>query len=281
MSCRKNQQYQNYMRIEVPGEPTMNLQINPAALPAYAANVQSVSIKGEKSVASGTDRRSLQLRGSCSHFDIFQWLSSEAQEAFTLSCRRGRVSDGCRIYSQSEPATEMYRILSGSVRMSVLRDDGREALYLMLESGDCFGINSLVDRAPRAHTATARGDTELQVLRHHPFERLRSEYSCFGDGLVQLMSRHLRLLSELFASSTLDELSCRVAQRLLEAQKPVVNGHEARPTVRLSQNEIALMVGASRQAVNKVLRRFQDDGLISIEYGRLQIHDIDRLQCAS
>src|SRR5262249_47997978 len=150
------------------------------------------------------------------------------------------------------------RIVSGSVRMSVLRRDGREALHSVLGPGDCFGICSLLDEAPRHHTTTANGPVELQVLRRDACERLRSQHMSFGDGLFRHMSRHTRLLSDYFVSSTLDELSCRVALRLLKAQKPsVVSRHGIRLTVHLSQSEIALMVGASRQAVNKVLKKFQ------------------------
>ena len=58
----------------------------------------------------------------------------------------------------------MSRILSGSVRMSALRHDGREALYLIFEPGDCFGTSSLVDGDPRPQTPSARGEVELQVF---------------------------------------------------------------------------------------------------------------------
>jgi CRP-like cAMP-binding protein len=173
----------------------------------------------------------------------------------------------------------MYRIVSGFVRISVLRDDGREALYLVLGSGDCFGICSLLDAAPRHYTASAKGDVEVRVLRREVCERLRSNHASFNEGLIRHVSRHIRLLSEYFANYTLDELSCRVALRLLKAQKSTMaRAHAIRVTVRLSQSEIALMVGASRQAVNKVLRRFQEDGLIFLEYGRVQILDVERLQ---
>jgi CRP-like cAMP-binding protein len=184
---------------------------------------------------------------------------------------------------QSEPGNEMYRIVTGSVRMSVLRRDGREVLYLVLEPGDCFGIDSLLDGAPRPHTAIASGSVELQVLRRDMYERIRCHHASVSDGMIHLISRHVRLLSEYFVSATLDELSCRVAQRLLQAHEQSTNsvGRAVGPTVRLTQGEIALMVGATRQSVNKVLKSFQDEGFISIEYGRVQVLDIARLRSAT
>jgi CRP/FNR family cyclic AMP-dependent transcriptional regulator len=211
-------------------------------------------------------------------FDIFQWLSPEAQHSFIRVSRRRHLANGSRIYTQSEPGDEMFRIVSGSVRMSVMRLDGREALHSVLEPGSCFGICSMLDCAPRHHTTTADGDVELQVLRRDACERLRSEHPSFGEGLVRHMSRHTRLLCEYFASSTLDCLPCRVALRLLKAHTKEVAGDQIRLIVRLSQSEIAQMVGASRQAVNKVLQRFQEDGLISIDYGSVHVRDIDRLR---
>ena len=211
--------------------------------------------------------RPLKSRTGYATFDLFQYLSAEAQEGFALACRRRLVPAGRRVYSQSEPATEFFRIASGSIRVSVLRDDGREALQSVLQTGDCFGICSMIDGGTRYQTTTANEAVELQVLHREACERLRSQHSSFGDGLVRHMSRHSRLLSDYFVSSTLDELSSRVAMRLLGL------------SVALSQSEIALMVGASRQAVNKVLQKFQVDGLIHIEYGSVRLLDIERLRC--
>lgn len=259
------------------------LNIGQGALNAYFANAQPTLFKRPRSWPSVNDRSS-KADASYSPFDLFQWLPLEAQNAFTLASRRMRYADGHPIFSQGEPGNEMFRIVSGSVRMSFLRLDGREALYLILGPGDCFGMRSLVDAAPRSLTTSAQSDVELQVLRRDAFERLRSQHPAVGDGLLQLISLHVRLLCEYFASSTLDDLPRRVAQRLLaqrllEVKKPnVTDASGMQLTVRLSQSEIALMVGASRQAVNKVLQKLQSDGLISIEYGSVQIHDVDRLQ---
>jgi len=240
-------------------------------------DVRTPSLEAEKAESDMSDRFG-EHRAGYSPFDIFQWLSIEARESFVRAARRRHFPDGSRIYSQSEPGEAMYRIVSGYVRMSVMRDDGREALHSLLEPGGCFGICSMLDGAQRHHTTTAHGDVEVQVLRRDACEQLRAEHASFGEGLIRHMSRHTRLLCEYFASSTLDELPRRVALRLLIAHSKVITGNKTRLIVRLSQSEIALMVGASRQAVNKVLQRFQDEGLISLEYGSVHLHDIERLQ---
>lgn len=257
------------------------LQVDNAALNSYSNSLRTEDFDSENP-SSGANARATRPRVGYSPFDIFQWLSVEAEEAFNLVCRRRRFTDGCRIYSQSGPPNEMYRIASGAVRMSTLRHDGREVLYQVLERGDCFGVCSLLDRAPRTHTTIASGDVELQVLGREACDRLRSQHASFNDALIRQVSRHIRLLSEYFVSSTLDELPSRVAQRLLSAKKPSAVSARGIPlTVRLCQGELALMVGASRQAVNRVLQKFQDEGLISIEYGRVQVYDVERLRSAT
>jgi CRP-like cAMP-binding protein len=255
------------------------LQISPMLRSAPAATGRATALRREAAQAGDRNYAAVSRSSYFASFDIFQWMSAEAQEAFTLASRRRQFADGNRIYSQSEFGHEMYRIVSGAVRMSVLRRDGREALYLVLEPGDCFGTRSLLDEAPRSHTTSAKGEVELQVLRRESCDRLRAQHPSFTDGLMRVISRHVRLLSEFFASSALDELSCRVAQRLLKTHKVrVIHGHDIHLTIDLSQSEIASMVGASRQAVNRVLRVFQQQGIIQIERRGLSVLDLKRLQ---
>ena len=201
-------------------------------------------------------------------------------EAFLGAVKTRRFAHGSAIYTQSERGSEMYRLLSGSVRLSVMRHDGRELLYMMFEPGDCIGAVSVVDDEPRPHTATAQGDVEAQVLRRDVFERLRVVHPEFNDALLRLISRYMRFLSDYFAGSTLDELPQRVARRIVEASTSfgVASARGIRVAVRLPQGEIALMVGASRQSVNKVVQQFQEEGLLSVEYGTLLVHDLDRLR---
>lgn len=215
-----------------------------------------------------------------SAFDLFQWLPKRAQDAFTLASHRRQLSDGRPIFNQGERGNELYRLVSGCVRMSSLRASGHEAVYLMLGPGDCFGACSLIDGAPRSQSTRAQGDVVLQILRRDAFERLRSDYPVIDEAMIRYMSRHLRLLASNLASSMLDDLPCRLAQRLLDASRSF-DGAAVRRTgaaLRLSQTEIAQMVGASRQSVNKVLRRFQLAGLVAIEYGSVRVLDIDRLR---
>jgi len=212
-------------------------------------------------------------------FDMFQWISPEAQAAFAGHGHRKRFAEGQTIYMQGEPGAEMFRVMSGAVRLSVISQEGRELLYLLFEPGDCFGISTVVDGEARPHTAEAQLDVELMSLSRSAFNTLRAEFPEVNDAAMRLIARHMRMLSEYFANSNLEQIELRVAARIVEAARSF--GQLAPDGIRLSihlpQNDLALMVGASRQSVNKVLQQFQDSGVLTIEYGTMIIRDLDRL----
>lgn len=215
-----------------------------------------------------------------SSFDLFQWLPADVGVAFEHVARRRRFVLGEIIYSQGEPGDQMFRLAAGAVRLSVARSDGRELLYCLFEPGDCFGTSSLVDGEPRPQSAAALEDCEVQVLGKPGFDELRKQHRSFDDALLRLATRHMRLLSSFFADAHLEAMAARVASRIIAAAKSF-----GRPTeggialsIRLSQAHLALMVGGSRQTVNKVLQQFQKENLINLKYGRLVIHSISGLE---
>lgn len=217
---------------------------------------------------------------SASPFDLLQWLPESAREAFHAAARNRHFDQGELIYNQGDAGNQMYRLVSGAVRLSVARSDGRELLYLLFQPGDCFGTSSLVDGEMRPQTAEAHEACEVEVLDRTGFDHLRSIYRAFDDALIRLVTRHMRLLSGLFADAHLEAISARVASRILTTARSF-----GRPTpagialsVPLTQSELALMVGGSRQTVNKVLQQFQADGLVHLNGGQLIVLSTDRLR---
>lgn len=222
----------------------------------------------------------LPRREKFSSFDLFRWLSDSARVAFEQASFRRHYAPGQLIYSQSEPGQHMFRVISGCVRLSVMHRDGRELLYLLFGPGDCFGESSVVDGEPRPHTAEAQGDLEVAVLNRDALNRIRARHPIFDDALLRLLARHMRLMSAFFSDASLNDISSRVASRIVAAARSFGTSTDAgiHLSVRLPQSEIAAMVGVSRQLVNRVCRQFQDEGLLSVKHGALQIHDIERLR---
>lgn len=213
-------------------------------------------------------------------FDILQWMEPAASEAFRGALRRRSYPAGQLIYLQGDVGREMYRLASGSVRLSATGSDGREVVLLRFESGDCFGEASLIDKYTRPHTAEALSDVELDVLGAEAFDAIRLEYRSFDAALLQLLSRQMRFSSNLFMDLSLNALPRRIARRILRAAETSDDSYRISAPLKLplSQAEIAAMVGASRQTVNRILRQMQAEGLLFTEYKNLVVRDLDRLR---
>ncbi|AMK21104.1 CRP/FNR family transcriptional regulator [Sphingobium sp. TKS] len=177
----------------------------------------------------------------------------------------------------------MFRIVSGSVRLSVMGEDGRDLLYQLFGPGDCFGTSSVIDGEPRPQTADAHEDVELQLLDRTTIDRLRLTHFEINSALLKLLSRHMRLLSDHFAGATLNEVSFRLAQRLTDIAQTFgeTNTEGIALSTRLSQSELAAMVGTTRQTVNRMLQRFQEQGWLSIRNGAIVLTNLPALEIAA
>ena len=211
---------------------------------------------------------------SLGRFDIVPLLPDTLRSAFLSETSTRRYAEGQTIYCQGDTATELYRVTTGAVRISYIDHDGREVVYVHYEPTDCFGYSDLIDGKGLPHTAEAYSDVEVQVISRTVFEALRA-HRAFDDALLRLLCSYMRLLSGNLAEAALDGLPNRLALQLLEIARPDAAGL---PTVRLSQSELGRMVGATRQWVNKLLREFQQDGLVELAYGTVLLRDANALR---
>src|SRR3546814_11021136 len=122
-------------------------------------------------------------------FDMLQWLSTEAGCALVAAATVRHVPAGGTIYDQLEEGDEMFRLVSGSVRLSVICEEGRELLYQLFGPGDCFGTSSVVDGELRPHRAEAFEAVQLQVLNRAAIDRRRGENPEVQDARLKLLYR--------------------------------------------------------------------------------------------
>jgi CRP/FNR family transcriptional regulator, cyclic AMP receptor protein len=202
-------------------------------------------------------------------------LPQDVAEAFVAASHPRTVSDGHMIYQQGDIGTEMYRIVSGLVRLSFLHPDGRELVFNTFEPGDCFGMIALIDGEPLLHTAEAHGQVRLQVVSSAAFAALRSKHRALDEAMLRLVSRLMRALSTYVLDATLNDLPTGLARRLLEVARP---GDDLQAVIHLSQAELARLFGVSRQTINKLLKQFEDEGLVRLIYGSVILQDIGGLQ---
>jgi CRP/FNR family transcriptional regulator, cyclic AMP receptor protein len=174
------------------------------------------------------------------------------------------------LFRQGDPATEMFVVLEGRVAIAAQAGDGREAVVAVLERGGLFGELAMFDDAPRSADGRALTELSVAVL---PFESVRAVLREQPDLLwvmVRLLAERLRATDEALADAVFLDVPARTAKRLLE-----LAGGQDQFTIPLTQEELASMIGASRERVNKALALFARLGWLEME-GRGQYKILDR-----
>jgi CRP/FNR family transcriptional regulator, cyclic AMP receptor protein len=207
--------------------------------------------------------------------DILQWLPEPVRRHFQAQSVVRSMPAGQTIFQYGESGKEMFRILRGTVRVSMMRIDGLQMVYGLLGPGECLGAGSLADGEPMPQTAEALDNVGLQVLSVAGFTKLRREHRVFDDALIRHLSIRLRMFSAHMANAVLADLPSRVALRLLEVARVGLRGEV---TVSLTQASLASLTGTSRQTMNKILKQLENDGLIHQSYRVIQLKDIGRLK---
>ena len=215
-----------------------------------------------------------------SHKEFLRTLPEAMTTALEARAIRRRFADGDVIFRRGDPGHGLLGVASGRVQVLGRGADGREFVLTVLSSGDWFGELSIFDGLPRTHDNVAIGDTELLSVESREVEALLREHPEFWPPFAELMSHRIRMLFGLLEDAVLLDLPSRLAKRLLQ----LVDDHgETREQgaiaigVHLPQEDLAAMVGATREAVGRHLKRFEREGWIEVAYGRIVVRDTDGL----
>jgi CRP/FNR family transcriptional regulator, cyclic AMP receptor protein len=164
-----------------------------------------------------------------------------------------------------------YGLVSGAFKISSLREDGKEAILVVLEAGNWFGEISLIDQQPRTHDATALGEAEVLALPRAAFDELMAR-PVFAQAICHLLAARMRALYGMVEDVTLRSTRARVARRLLLlARGDATQSPDARPAVPVSQEALAMMLGITRQTLSKELKALVQGGAVVLGYGRIEI----------
>lgn len=180
------------------------------------------------------------------------------------------------VVRQGDDSGDLFAVLSGRLKVTWNDAEGGEVLLSILESGDVFGEIALLDDRPRSATVTAMDSCELLVVERSGFRTLLASVPTLALNLLLVMSRRLRDLSDRTQSMSLLNVESRLAKAILQLAERFgkeERGGEILLTLKLSQQELANMVGATREFVNRQLRGWQDQGIIELAKGLVVIRD--------
>jgi CRP/FNR family cyclic AMP-dependent transcriptional regulator len=175
--------------------------------------------------------------------------------------RRGEV-----IFREGEPAERLFLIESGRVKLSISSPTGQELLIGVLGRGQIFGELAVIDRGPRAMDARAMEDAHLYALSSDVFWTLLENRPALARRLLELMARRLRRADQTSQDLVFFDAPTRLARRLLELAEehgePTGEGEAVRITVRVTQEEVAQMIGVARESANRLVASFAGRGWI-------------------
>ncbi len=214
-----------------------------------------------------------------SQVPLFEGLDEAQQNSLRSKMGQTTLRRGEVLFEEGEPGNRLYIITEGKVKLGHTSTDGRENLLAVLGPGEIIGELTLFDPGPRSTTATAVSPVTLLHLDHADLNAILDTNPTMGKHMLRALARRLRRTNESLADLVFSDVPGRVAKALLDladrfgtpAEDGVHVPHD------LTQEELAQLVGASRETVNKSLADFVSRGWIHLEGRAVTLLDLDRL----
>jgi CRP/FNR family cyclic AMP-dependent transcriptional regulator len=184
------------------------------------------------------------------------------------------------IFARGDAGREIYLVVSGRVRLSVLTAEGRELSFAHAEAGSIFGEIAMLDGGPRSADATAVGKVSALSLSKPALKRLMETQPHVADAAVRFLCSRIREADQQLEAIALYPIEGRLARFFLAAARAKAPGSdEGRITIELpiSQSELALLIGASRPKVNTALSMLESSGALERNGSKI-VCDIEELQ---
>lgn len=208
-----------------------------------------------------------------SQVTLFSALTEDERQGLTACLRRRQYAKGQIIFVQGDPGTSLYLIQSGRVKIVLTSDEGKERVLAILGPHDFFGELALLDGEPRSADAIAQEACQLMLLQRADFLRYLETRPQVATMLLAVLSRRLRRTNQVVQEAAFLDVPARLARLLLE-----LAGDQRQPTAegvviaaRLTQTELAGMIGATRESVNKWLGYYERHGLIHYQRGQITV----------
>jgi CRP-like cAMP-binding protein len=210
---------------------------------------------------------------------LFQGVDPEAAEALAKDLDIVEFRKGDVVFTEGEPGDSLYIVLSGKVKLGRRAADGRQNLIAIMGPSDMVGELSLFDPGPRTATGTAVTDLRLARLRKAAMRPWLTNRPEIAEQLLRVLARRLRRTNDSLADLIFTDVPGRVAKNLLQmaGRFGTRDGGVLRVNHDLTQEEMAQLVGASRETVNKALADFASRGWLRLDGKSVIIMDPERL----
>ena len=193
-----------------------------------------------------------------------------------------RYKDGELLSARGVQPDEWIACARGAVRVSSTSLSGKQITLTYVEPGIWFGDVSIFDGDSRTHDSYAHGDTTILCVAKADFKKILSNHVELYEAMLRLQARRIRILFGLVEDLNTLPLRARLAKQLLHLVRSygvpsLADGREVRISLQLAQEELAQLLGASRQRVNQELKSMEREEVIRIEPGGLVVRNRDAL----
>jgi len=211
---------------------------------------------------------------------LFQGLDDESARALRRQMSDVKLSRGEHLFLEGQDGDRLYVVLDGKIKLTRAAADGRENLLSVLGPGEMFGELSLFDPRPRTSAASAVTDATVAALAHDALRPWLLERPDVSMHMLRALARRVRREFDVTADLVFTDVPGRVAKNLLDLADRF--GEQERDGLHvhhdLTQEELAQLVGASRETVNKALADFAARGWLQISARSVLILDTERLR---
>lgn len=204
---------------------------------------------------------------------VFSGLDDAALDLLADRTVRKRVAAREELFHKGEEGNEAYAVLSGTLKAAATSEDGREITFSILKEGEVMGEVAMLYGGRRTATVTALTDAELLVIRRRDLLDVLRRQPEIGIACMAALAERLAHVSEVMEDTLFRNLPNRLARALLALadEYGVEDDDGIRIDLRLSQTELGNLVGATREAVNKQMRAFEQAGLLESRGGVVRI----------
>jgi CRP/FNR family transcriptional regulator, cyclic AMP receptor protein len=211
---------------------------------------------------------------------LFQALDDDGAAALQAGVTIVELSRGERLFEEGASGNQLYVVLDGKIKLTRAAADGRENLLSVVGPGEMFGELSLFDPRPRTASAIAVTDSRLGALAHDDLRNWLTGRPDVALHLLQALAQRLRRANDVMADLVFTDVPGRVAKALLDLADRfgAVRDEGLQVTHDLTQEELAQLVGASRETVNKALADFAARGWLQLSAKSVLLIEPDRLR---
>jgi CRP-like cAMP-binding protein len=202
---------------------------------------------------------------------LFAGLGAEAVDKIAALCGKRKLAAGEVLFLKGDSGDALYGVRRGRLRIETATESGERLTLNVQGPGDMFGEVAFLDGQPRTAGATAAEPTEVFVLHRTEFLAYLERDPRVAVRLIELLCQRIRWISERMEETALLPLHARLARRLCALAL------DFGADVHISQEELAVYVGAARESVNRQLQLWRKAGIIALHRGRISLLDVDRL----